>query len=517
MNTTDDESSLVEWTMVAHAHRSDSDELVGADSPADVCCGAVRSATVHEPSLWILFGDYALSSFSDRMWMFAVPVLFVERLQRGDDLSSSATSLLLLPSSLYALLSQIACVLFGSAVGAWIDVTDRRRVVTLLLTLQNGCVVAAAMLFAYMTRASSVESGAAWHESSEFWIRLGLLTLLGAVAALASLGQSVAIKKDWVVVLACRDATRLATINAVMRGIDLACDIVAPMVFSIILTSTDASTTLSAVAVWNVVSYFPELFLLLSIYRMSAPLQSRKAPLQAGADDAVAAEAGAALLSSSSAATPDAPAMPSFVERWRIYAAQPVLLSSVSLILLYVTALQPGYLLTSYLKSQHVDDIALASFRGAAAVSGLCSTLVVPFLMSRGVRPETLALGAVSLQFAFLLPTLFTVFASETSPIVFIVCVALSRVALYSFDLSVTQIMQSVPEPVRGVVNAAEGSLTNLASMLGYSLGIFLPDPRDFGKLVCISLLAIFASVVCSAIYWRGANARDHKVRLAKA
>jgi iron-regulated transporter 1 len=512
MNTTEDESSLVEWTMVAHAHRSDSDELVGAESAADACCGAVRSATVHEPSLWILFGDYALSSFSDRMWMFAVPVLFVERLQRGDDLSASATSLLLLPSSLYALLSQIACVLFGSAVGAWIDVTDRRRVVTLLLTLQNGCVVAAAMLFAYMTRASSVESGAAWHESPEFWMLFGLLTLLGAVAALASLGQSVAIKKDWVVVLACRDATRLATINAVMRGIDLACDIIAPMAFSVILTSTDASTTLSAVAVWNVVSYFPELFLLLSIYRMSAPLQSRKA---APPDDAAAAEAGAAL--SSSSAAPDAPAMPSFVERWRIYAAQPVLLSSVSLILLYVTALQPGYLMTSYLKSQHVDDIALASFRGAAAVSGLCSTLVVPFLMSRGVRPETLALGAVSLQFAFLLPTLFTVFASETSPVVFIVCVALSRVALYSFDLSVTQIMQSVPEPVRGVVNAAEGSLTNLASMLGYSLGIFLPDPRDFGKLVCISLLAIFASVVCSAIYWRGANARDHKVRLAKA
>jgi iron-regulated transporter 1 len=492
-------------------------ESIEPERESTGCCAAIRQATAHEPAIWILFIDYFLSSWSDRMWAFALPVLFVEKLQsqagHGDD---SSTALLLLPASLYALLSQVACVLFGSAIGAWIDRESRRRVVAILLAVQNGCVVAAAFLFAYITRDD--ENAPAWHESMEFWLLFALLTLLGAVAALASLGQSVAIKKDWVVVLAHRETTRLATINAVMRGIDLACEILAPMLFSVVLTATDASWTLVFVAIWNAVSFFPELFLLLTVYRKAEALLTRDVgAAQLLADDQLAdAEQGAA--SADAPARPTPPPMPSFVQRWRIYVMQPVLMSSLSLVLLYFTVLQPGYLLTSYLKSQDVSDISLAAFRGASAVIGLVSTVLVPLLLSRGIRVETLALASVSMQFLCLLPTLVTVFVPGSPPTVFMVCVALSRFALYSFDLCAIQIMQAgVPETMRGVVNAAESSLTNLASMLGYALGIISPDPKHFSYLVLVSVISVGTSAVCSTIYWRRARQAAHDVGMSKS
>lgn len=478
------------------------------------CWAAVRDATAHEPAIWILFVDYLLSSWSDRMWAFALPVLFVEQLQRqagADD--SSSTSLLLLPASLYALLSQVACVFFGSAIGAWIDREHRRRVVAILLAVQNGCVVAAAFLFAYITRDD--ENAPAWHESVEFWLLFALLTLLGAIAALASLGQSVAIKKDWVVVLAHRESTRLATINAVMRGIDLACEILAPMLFSVVLTATDASWSLVFVALWNAVSFFPELFLLLTVYRKAEAILARNTDAALLANDQLAdAERGA----TTTPARPTPPPMPSFVQRWRIYLSQPVLMSSLSLVLLYFTVLQPGYLLTSYLKSQEVSDISLAAFRGASAIIGLVSTVLVPLLLSRGLPVETLALAAVGMQFLCLLPTLVTVFVPGSPPTIFMVSVALSRFALYSFDLCAIQIMQAgVPETMRGVVNAAESSLTNLASMLGYALGIVSPDPKHFSYLVLVSVASVGTSTICSTIYWRRARQTAHEVGMAKS
>jgi iron-regulated transporter 1 len=493
----------------------DTDDTVVA-AINDGCCAAVRNATAHEPAIWILFIDYFLSSWSDRMWAFALPVLFVEKLQsQAGSEDDSSTSLLLLPASLYALLSQVACVFFGSAIGAWIDRENRRRVVAILLAVQNGCVVAAAFLFAYITRDD--DNAPAWHESLEFWVLFALLTLLGAIAALASLGQSVAIKKDWVVVLAHRETTRLATINAVMRGIDLACEILAPMLFSVVLTATDASWTLVFVAIWNAVSFFPELFLLLSVYRKAEALLSRDATDSLLANDQLgSAEQGTA--SPDAPARPTPPPIPSFVQRWRIYAMQPVVMSSLSLVLLYFTVLQPGYLLTSYLKSQDVDDISLAAFRGASAVIGLVSTVLVPLMLSRGIPVETLALASVAMQFLCLLPTLVTVFVPGSPPTVFMVCVALSRFALYSFDLCAIQIMQAgVPETMRGVVNAAEGSLTNLASMLGYALGIISPDPKHFSYLVLVSVLSVGTSVVCSTIYWRRARQAAHDVGMSKS
>lgn len=57
---------------------------------------------VDEKSLWIVFLDYFLSSWSDRMWAFAVPILFVEVLSASNT-NHQDDDVLLLPASIFAL------------------------------------------------------------------------------------------------------------------------------------------------------------------------------------------------------------------------------------------------------------------------------------------------------------------------------------------------------------------------------------------------------------------------------
>ena len=244
-----------------------------------------------------------------------------------------------------------------------------------------------------------------------------------------------------------------------MRGIDLLCEICAPvrlhdihylhlnravqMTFGIVLASLNISKSLLFVALWNAISFFPELFTILTVYRMAEPLVSDQkstlsinrwiasilqlsvrggrgnkavesesvTPLKPSntqpangdaidgnipllQDDAVALTeknediSPVAVISESSDEhieldEIDAVDMrvPSFFERWysfsyfwsfgifqlcyrRIYFKQRVLFNSLAFALVFFTVLQPSYLLTAYLKSQGVNDVTIASFRG---------------------------------------------------------------------------------------------------------------------------------------------------------
>lgn len=235
------------------------------------------------------------------------------------------------------------------------------------------------------------------------------VSVVGSIGELASLGTRVAIKKDWVVVLTHSDTGRLAVVNAIMRGIDLLCEICAPMAFGVVLAATGVGNALLFVAVWNALSFFPELYLLLRVYRASPLLRRRPGQVTVELDGAQPDEA-------SPAAAPPARAR-SFAARWRVYVRQAVLLSSQAYCLLYLTVLQPSYLLTAYLESQGVNEVALAGFRAVSAVVGLAATLLVPVLLNRdGVTVEGLGMFAVCMQFVVLLPCAIAVFIPDATP-----------------------------------------------------------------------------------------------------
>ncbi|XP_063780877.1 solute carrier family 40 protein member 1-like [Pseudophryne corroboree] len=70
--------------------------------------------------------------------------------------------------------------------------------------------------------------------------------------------------------------------------------------------------------------------------------------------------------------------------------------------------------------------------------------------------------------------------------------VILARVGLWSFDLTVTQLLQeNIPESERGVVNGVQSSMNYLMDLVHFIMVILAPQPQQFGLLVIISILFV--------------------------
>ncbi|XP_053568975.1 solute carrier family 40 protein member 1-like [Bombina bombina] len=72
--------------------------------------------------------------------------------------------------------------------------------------------------------------------------------------------------------------------------------------------------------------------------------------------------------------------------------------------------------------------------------------------------------------------------------------VILARIGLWSFDLTVTQLLQeNIPESERGVVNGVQSSMNYLMDLVHFIMVILAPQPQQFGLLVIISILFVIA------------------------
>nr|XP_023420031.1 solute carrier family 40 member 1-like [Cavia porcellus] len=70
--------------------------------------------------------------------------------------------------------------------------------------------------------------------------------------------------------------------------------------------------------------------------------------------------------------------------------------------------------------------------------------------------------------------------------------VILARIGLWSFDLTVTQLLQeNIPEVERGAVNGVQCSLNYLMDLIHFILVMLAPRPQQFGLLVFISILFV--------------------------
>ncbi|XP_008565257.1 PREDICTED: solute carrier family 40 member 1-like [Galeopterus variegatus] len=70
--------------------------------------------------------------------------------------------------------------------------------------------------------------------------------------------------------------------------------------------------------------------------------------------------------------------------------------------------------------------------------------------------------------------------------------VILARIGLWSFDLTVTQLLQeNVPEAERGAVNGVQCSLNYFMDLIHFILVMLAPRPQQFGLLVFISMLFV--------------------------
>ncbi|XP_023820442.1 solute carrier family 40 member 1-like isoform X1 [Oryzias latipes] len=81
---------------------------------------------------------------------------------------------------------------------------------------------------------------------------------------------------------------------------------------------------------------------------------------------------------------------------------------------------------------------------------------------------------------------------SYISIILLFLGVITARIGLWSFDLTVTQLLQeTICESERGVVNGVQSSMNYLMDLLHFIMVISAPQPEHFGILVIISVLFI--------------------------
>ncbi|EFX70364.1 putative ferroportin [Daphnia pulex] len=478
---------------------------------------------------WKLYSSRMISAWGDRMWMFAVGLFMVE-------LSPSGS---LKWPAIYGLTKSLAVVILGSSIGRWIDRTSRWNAAHISLAAQNVlvviCAVCVAVTFYFKERLVAEADG--WGLTAA----CSVIVILGTLAHLASVATSIAVFKDWIVIIAGGDSQTLARMNSTCRSIDLATNMIAPIAVGQVMYFLSHIVAAVTIASWNVLSFFIEGFLLWRIYkefpnlavktstREKQPLQvleSGEKDLEPGdqptADDAtVKIDSGKGFF---------AKRFGGFLKSWKIYFSHEVRNAGIGLACLYMTVLGFDSITMGYAYSQGVPESILGILLAVGAAVGLLGSVVFPFLV-RCMGVERTGLYGFALEIACLTLCVASVWApgtpfdpasvsisnldnpfalknssrnstagsyedgpeSYTSVILLMAGIILARFGLWVADLSVNQVLQQVDDQIRGSINGVQSSMNMIFDTAKFLLVIACPWPQTFGILVCISFSAICA------------------------
>ena len=138
--------------------------------------------------------------------------------------------------------------------------------------------------------------------------------------------------------------------------------------------------------------------------------------------------------------------------------------------------------MTGYLVWRGMRLETVGIWRGISAAIGLAGTFAY-HLSVRRLTLVTTGMWSIVYEFACLSVAFGSLFVSnyDVSVVMLIAGAGTSRVGLWVFDITVTQLMQEfIPSGIRGVVGGTQQSLNSLFQLLSFALGIIFPDPREF-------------------------------------
>ncbi|XP_019955229.1 solute carrier family 40 member 1 [Paralichthys olivaceus] len=224
---------------------------------------------------------------------------------------------------------------------------------------------------------------------------------------------------------------------------------------------------------------------------------------------------------------------------WVAYYNQDIFFAGMSLAFLYMTVLGFDCITTGYAYTQGLNGSVLSLLMGASAVFGICGTVAFTWVRKKCGLIRTGFISGMA-QLSCLMMCVASVFtpgspfdlsvspfqdifthligektlpngdlssvhmgvnttvapAEELPPLQSYISVSLlfagviaARVGLWSFDLTVTQLIQeTVIESERGVINGVQNSMNYLLDLLHFIMVILAPNPEAFGLLVIISV-----------------------------
>uniref|UniRef100_A0A674M9Y5 Solute carrier family 40 member n=1 Tax=Takifugu rubripes TaxID=31033 RepID=A0A674M9Y5_TAKRU len=488
---------------------------------------------------FLIYVSGALSMWGDRMWHFAISVFLIELYGRN-----------LLLTAVFGLVVAGSVLLLGALIGDWVDRNPRNKVAHASLFIQNisvtVCSIVLMLVFLYKQRIEQIWDG---------WLTVVCYTVvivLADVANLASTALTIAIQRDWIVVITGYNRGHLAGMNATMRRIDQVTNILAPLAVGQVMTLASNVVGCGFILGWNLVSLIVEFFFLSRVYRI-VPALSIKPPVEEEEQNPVCEQRMERRWPQGINEGNTTQAEPltegncdtslTCKDGWKAYYRQPVFLAGMGLAFLYTTVLGFDCITTGYAYTQGISGSLLSLLMGVSAITGLMGTVMFTRLrksyglVNTGIISSCLHLGCLLLcvcsvfapgspmDLSLLVPfinssspelgdipllpdrssihwtnntLLFDNVPSDTVPESYISIILLflgvitARIGLWSFDLTVTQLLQeSICESERGVVNGVQSSMNYLMDLLHFIMVISAPQPQHFGILVIISVLFI--------------------------
>lgn len=410
-----------------------------------------------------------LTRSGDQAWDFAVPLTLLKifpdqiRIAAGYYLAVKFLHVLLMP--------RLALV---------IDHKSRIHVAYLGTIMQLAGVVAGAISLFYLYTLNSVETNAGIDNLVFIFSVLGLSGLVGSMGSTL---MNISVGND--LVPAAIPASEITKFNSRMRQLDLFTEVSSPVAAGLLLIVTHSSIPLFGfllVALWNVVSFVPEMFILKSIFKSSPELLKEK---------------------TKTTLTSKLSMLAKLKNGWTAFFRQPVAPAVGAYALLWLSVLSPhGVLLTGYLKDAwNMPEIVIGAFRGLGALFGLLSTVLFPIIVSK--------FGLIKGSRNFILfQTVMVVFAlvffwipTQIGQYGFLVFILFSRVGLYGFSLGEMQIRQlGIAPHERGEVNGFADALTGVATLALFAFGTLLPSTSQFSILVAGSVgFVILGAIIFSS------------------
>ncbi|XP_022422946.1 solute carrier family 40 member 1 [Delphinapterus leucas] len=519
------------------------------------CCGSLANYLIS--AKFLLYLGHSLSTWGDRMWHFAVSVFLVELY---------GNSLLL--TAVYGLVVAGSVLVLGAIIGDWVDKNARLKVAQTSLVIQNVSVILCGiiLMMVFLHKKDLLTMYHGWVLTSCYI----LIITIANIANLASTATAITIQRDWIVVVAGDDRSKLADMNATIRRIDQLTNILAPMAVGQIMTFGSPVIGCGFISGWNLVSMCVEYFLLWKVYQKTPALAVKAAPkeetelkqLNVYKETEPKSLEGTHLMGEKdpdiheleheqelSCASQMAEPFRTFRDGWVSYYNQPVFLAGMGLAFLYMTVLGFDCITTGYAYTQGLSGSILSILMGASAVTGIMGTVaftwlrhkcglvqtglisgfaqlsclilcvisvfmpgspldlsVSPFedIRSRFIQTEPLSITPTKISEIISTTDMHMSNGSDPANIVPemspksvpIISVSLlfagviaARIGLWSFDLTVTQLLQeNVVESERGIINGVQNSMNYLLDLLHFIMVILAPNPEAFGLLVLISV-----------------------------
>ncbi|XP_057458238.1 solute carrier family 40 member 2-like isoform X2 [Lotus japonicus] len=457
-----------------------------------------------------LYIGHFLTRWGNRMWEFSVGLYMIHIWPDS-----------LLYAAIYGAVESASTAVFGPIIGTWVDKLTYVKVLKLWLVIQNlSFIIAGATVFTLL-----VYSSLKFTCFSAFILLVSITNVCGGIGVLSNLAGTILIEREWLLVISEGQPPELLTkMNSVTRRIDLSCKLLAPVITGFIISFVSLEASAITLALWNTVSVWVEYWLFISVYKgipalgQSSLRRMTRFPRR-DLEMKNSTSEGDSLLSVTDSNTELADreswnkisewiSRIPYIDAWRVYLQQQVVLPGLALALLYFTVLSFGTLMTATLEWKGISAYVIGMARGISAVVGIAATVLYPLLQSRIPTIRT-GLWSIGSQWACLLPCVAAIGIKNglLSSYILMGSVSISRLGLWMFDLSVLQQMQNlVPESDRLIVGGVQNSLQSLMDLLAYVMGIIISDPRDFWKLILLSFLAVTlaAFLYCIHVYRAG-------------